>query len=176
LITEIEANRDVFEDGDIELIELLHEFPDFSSDIIDDKVVNTDKQRHRRDSFDPTNTTFINEFESSYEQLFKPIDDFIAAPDEAEVFASDQDMRVRNVLQIRTKYLVGKGKSTDMVDISVPIYLDFSTAESLEASIDELVEELLDEKNPLMKTIIGENVGRTEVKIIFFAIINKHFF
>lgn len=158
----MEANRDVFDEGDIELIQLMHDFPDFV-DFSSDDSNSSNKPRSHQDFFDPANTSFINEFESSYEQLFKPIEDVIEDLDEGEVFVSDQDMRVRNVLHIRTRYLLGKGKSADMVELSVPIYLDFSTAEALEVSIDELVEELLDEKNPLFRTIVGENVGRTEV-------------
>ncbi len=157
----MEANRDVFDDGDIELIQLIHDFPDFID--YTEQTDNSSQQRRQQGFYDPTNTSFIDEFESSYEQLFKPIENVNDDLDESEVFVGDQDMRVRNVLQIRTAYLAGKGKSADMKELSVPIYLDFSTAESLEASIDELVEELLDEENPLFKTIVGENVGRTEV-------------
>ena len=163
ILDQIDENKlDFFQEDDLEYADLIHNL----------RQPGNSSSSYSRfgygffyENFDPSNQTFIEEFEDSFTSLFPPLNDTGEEPDLSDVYQNTQDLRITNELELNTTRLSSsfKGKDGSRVNLKLPVDLDFNNADRIEANFDDLLERFSEEKGEFAKTLIGTNVGITEV-------------
>ena len=152
--------------NDIELEEINHYFPN-AENFTSRQEEEEENYRNKYlfdDDFDPNNQTFISDFEDSFTTLFPPLNNTDEEPDLSQVYNNTQDLRVQNVLRLNTSRLSSsfKGIDVDKVSLAIPIDIDFNDGDRIKEQFEDFYDTLTDEKQTLMKAIVGGNVGITE--------------
>jgi hypothetical protein len=148
----------------IELEEINHFFPNSENFTSRQEEENYKNKYLFDDDFDPNNQTFISDFEDSFTTLFPPLNNTDDELDLSQVYNNTQDLRVQNFLSLNTSRLSSsfKGIDVDKVNLAIPIDIDFNDGDRIKEQFEDFYDTLTDEKQTLMKAIVGGNVGITE--------------
>jgi choice-of-anchor A domain-containing protein len=147
-------NLDFFTGEDIQLRDIIYEFPDLPK-----------YERSFTSKFDPNNQSFVQDFENSFASLFPPISNIDEDLDLSQLYQNDQDLLIKTQLVINTTRLSSlfRGKDAEIFNLSLPLELDFKSGDLLEESFDKMFETLTDPNGELFKIIVGNNSGITEI-------------
>jgi hypothetical protein len=163
VIEELEkGNEIIFSEDDLILENIVHDFEidEFKRSLRSQQIArqysrqftnqtdNFDDQ-HWQEQFDSILTSTDNgTFDSTHVDL-------------NDVYHNDQDLKLNIPLKIKTSRLAStfKGIEKLAVDLTIPVSFDITDEETFQRSVDSFYESLEDENGPLIKAIIGDNLG-----------------
>lgn len=122
-------------------------------------------QRDSMIDYNPADTSFIDLFDKEFAQTFKPIESvFDFGLNDDDVYVSTQDLHICTDLNGGAKRLLAttKGKENFHTNFTTEVEFDFRSSNSLNKSIENMLDDLVDLKSPLMLTIQGDNWGNTD--------------
>jgi hypothetical protein len=167
---EDDAGREFFNETDISFSNIYYSFPnsEYKSKFY---KRGDDQESDVNEEDDSNDTSFATEFDSNFDQMFKPMDDTEEAIDMSQVYELEQSLSIVTEVSLNTTRFSNmfKGKESFKVNLTLPANFDMHTADAFNRTVELFYEQLIDEEGPLMRAIIGDNLGITQELIDAFG-------